>query len=56
MAEKRDRRPRNEERELIEDDVIGIGDQEGVEEIDDTEDDEDLDRDIMDEEASAGPD
>jgi hypothetical protein len=54
MAEKRDRRPRNEERDLIEDDVIGTGDQEEeFEEIDAEE--EDLDEDVMDEEALAEP-
>ena len=55
MAEKRDRRPRNEERDLIEDDATGTGDQdeEEFEEIDAEE--EDLDEDVIDEEASAGP-
>jgi hypothetical protein len=53
MADKRDRRPRNEQRDLIEDDVIGTGDQEEeeFEEIDGEE--EDLDEDAIDEEASA---
>jgi hypothetical protein len=53
MAEKRDRRPRNEpdERDLIEEDATDTGeDDEQFEDVD-TED-EDLDEDVIDEEAS----
>ncbi len=53
MAEKRDRRPRNEDRE-IEDDVRDISEEsdEEFEDVDNEEDDEDLDEDVVDEEAS----
>ncbi len=53
MAEKRDRRPRNEEdeRDLIEEDVTDTG--EDDEQFEDIEsEDEDLDEDVIDEEAA----
>lgn len=57
MAEKRDRRPRNEEQpEMLDDEELRGSSDEGDEEFEDDDDvegeDEDLDEDIVDEEAS----
>ncbi len=51
MAEKRDRKPRNEERDL-DDDVRDIGEGEDDEFEDVETEDEDLDEDVLDEEAA----
>ncbi len=54
MAEKRDRKPRNEEqRDLDEQDVRDVGEDEDDDEFEDIEsEDEDLDEDVIDEEAA----
>ena len=56
MAEKRDRRPRNEEheRDLIDEGVTDTSDEddERFEDIENEEEDDDLDHDVIDEEAS----
>ncbi len=56
MAEKRDRRPRNEEQDFNDEDMTDLGDSEENQESEDIDDgeDEDLDEDVIDEEAS-GP-
>ncbi len=51
MAEKRDRKPRNEDRDLIDDDARDVSEEDDQFEDVETED-EDLDEDIADEEAS----